>query len=78
MSLIASKPPKSFGTSNVPEEDGAVSTHGRECCVVGRDADVEDFVAVGGVGLDELGGLRRLERVGGGGRRGARGVVQAD
>jgi hypothetical protein len=37
---------------HIPEEDGAVAAYAGECCVVGRDGDVEDFVAVRRIGLD--------------------------
>lgn len=41
------------GCADVPEEDGAVAAGGGEACVVWGDGEGEDFVGVGGVGLDE-------------------------
>ena len=78
MSMIPPKSPYCFCGRDVPEEHATVPANGRESCIVGRDADVEDFVAVRGVGLDELCGFRGLEWVGGGGGRRAGGVVQSD
>ncbi len=78
MAAIAAKPPEGLRRGHVPQEDGAVPADGGERGVVGRDADVEDFVAVGGVGLDELRWARRVERGCGGGRGGAGRVVEPD
>ena len=63
---------------DVPEEDGAVAADAGKRRVVGRDAEVEDFIAVRRVGLDELGCRGRGEGVGcrSGGRPGW--VVEAD
>jgi len=60
---------------DVPEEDGAVAADAGERRVVGGDAEVEDFVAVRAVGLDELGWRRRGEGVGCGSGRGPGWVV---
>lgn len=51
------------GGGDVPEEDGAVAATGDEALVVGCYVQREDFVPVGGVGLDET-------ALGDGGRRG--------
>jgi len=40
------------GGRDVPEEDGAVAAGGGEAGVVMGDGEGEDFIAVGGVGLD--------------------------
>ena len=42
--------------ADVPEEDLLVAADGGEARVVRGEGEVEDFVAVGGVGLDEVGG----------------------
>jgi hypothetical protein len=64
--MIASESPRGLRGGYVPEEDGAVAAHGRERGVVGGDGDVEDFVAVCGVGLDQLRGFWGSEGGGGG------------
>lgn len=50
---ITSEAPRRDGCGYVPEEDGTVAAGGDEALVVGCDSEAEDFVAVGGVGLDE-------------------------
>lgn len=42
-----------LGGRHVPEEHGAVAAGGGEAGVVCCDGEGEDFVRVGGVGLDE-------------------------
>ena len=67
MSAKASQCPRA---GNVPQEDLAVPADGREASVVVGDGEVEDFVAVRGVGLDQAGfGL---------GGEGFGGVVEVD
>lgn len=78
MALVSAKATQCLGCCDVPEEDGAVTAHGRECCVGRGDGDVEDGVAVRGVGLDELAWAGRSEGVGIGGGGGTRGVVETD
>jgi len=48
-------PPQRARRGDVPEENGLVPADGAEARVVGADGEVEDFVAVGRVGLDEAG-----------------------
>lgn len=48
----AREAPDGGGGRDVPEEGGAVAACGDEAGVVGGDGEGEDFVAVGGVGLD--------------------------
>jgi hypothetical protein len=44
-------------------EHAAVTTYAGEGGIVLRNGDVEDFIAVGGVGLDELGCAGWIEEV---------------
>lgn len=69
----AAEAPDGGGGGDVPEEDGAVAAGRDETFVVRGDGEGEDFIAVGGVSLDEaafgdggavLGGL--LGDIGGG------------
>lgn len=69
---VATEPTDRLGRGDVPKEGGAVAADGGEALVVGGDGEVEDLVAVGGVGLNEaafrddgLGGSRRLVAVDG-------------
>jgi hypothetical protein len=78
MALIPAKTTKGLSGRDVPEEDTAVAADGGEGCVVGGDGEVEDGIAVRGVGLDELGSFWGREGVCGWWGWGAGGVVEAD
>lgn len=78
MAVVTAKPPQRLGRSHIPKEDRAVPTYRRESRVILCDADIEDFVAMRGVCLDELCELWRFEEVCGCGGRGAGRVVQPD
>ncbi len=49
-------PPQRPRSSHIPQKDLLIPSDGREARVVVCDCYIEDFVAVGGVGLDEAGG----------------------
>jgi hypothetical protein len=76
--MITPKSPYSLRLRDVPVEHAAVAAYAGKCGIVLRNGDVKDFVAVGGVGLDELGCAGRIEGVAAGWGGGARGVVEAD
>lgn len=48
-------PPQRLALGDIPQKYLLVPTHGREPRVVVSHSDVEDFVAVRGVGLDQPG-----------------------
>ena len=83
---MARPPPQRAARGHVPQEDLPVAADAGEAGVVGRDGEVEHFVAVRGVGLDEAGGRGGGESAGGGGStgggegggRGFEGVVEPD
>ena len=50
------KSPQRLRRRDIPEKDGFIPADGREARVVGRDAEVEDFVAVRRVCLDQARG----------------------
>lgn len=78
MALGAAEAARRLRRRHVPEEDGAVAADAGERRVVAGDAQVEDFVAVRGVGLDELGWRRGREGVGCWRGGGPGWVVEAD
>ncbi|KAL8782894.1 MAG: hypothetical protein Q9213_005006 [Squamulea squamosa] len=63
-------PPQRPRRRHIPQENLLVPSHAGESRVILRDGDVEDFVAVGGICLDQT-------RVRGGGG-GFGGVVETD
>lgn len=52
MTLIPTEAAESLCRGDIPEKNASVAAGGSEGCVVGGDAEGEDGVAVGGVGLD--------------------------
>ena len=58
---MAGEPPQRASAGDVPEEDLAIAADGCKPGIVIGDGDVEDFIAVRRIGLDEAGlGLVRL------------------
>lgn len=66
---MSSKPSERLALGNVPQEDLPISADRGKAGVVGRNGDVEDFVAVSGVSLEDTcsmmrrirGGFQRIE-----------------
>lgn len=78
MTLVPSIPPYGLRFRDIPVKNTAVAAYAGEGGVVLGDGNIQDFVAVCGIGLDELGCAGRLERVAAWRCGWARGVVEAD
>jgi len=76
--MIAPKSADGLGFGDVPVKHAAIAADAGKGGIVLGDGDVENLVAVGRIGLDELGGAGRIEGVAAGWSGGPRGVVEAD
>jgi len=76
--MIPAKSSYGLRFCDIPVKDVAVTAHAGKGGIVLGDGDIQDFVAMRGIGLDKLGCTGRLEGVGARWCGGARRIIEAD